>query len=72
VPPVGEIYEKAAEPPKDRPVGAEGYQLALGCLVDQQQCNPGSDCADHQHSQQGEKRVGILALNPRIVPTLVH
>jgi hypothetical protein len=46
--------------------------LAVGRSVDQQERNPGRDCADHQHSQQGEKGVGILALNPRIMPTLVH
>jgi hypothetical protein len=46
--------------------------LAVGRSVDQQEPNPGRDCADHQHSQQGEKGVGILALNPRIMPTLVY
>jgi hypothetical protein len=52
---------------------AERYgRISVLTSVDQQQCNPGGDCANRQHRQQGEKGVGILALNPRIVPTLMH
>ena len=62
-------FDKAAAQRRWRPSGVTA-QPRNGS-VDQQERNPGRDCADHQHSQQGEKGVGILALkglaNARLV-----